>query len=72
MARADAEAALLKNKVEALTERRQKLEQEQVALWIEIAFRVAPHFDLDKKPMFRCHWALQNQPLMGASKPAEA
>ena len=53
MARADAEAAQLKNKVEALTERRQKLEQEQVALWIEIAFRVAAHFDLDKKPMFR-------------------
>ncbi len=52
-ARADAEVAQLKNKVDALTARRQSLELEQVALWVEIAFRMAAHFDLDQKPMFR-------------------
>lgn len=52
-ARANEEAALLQNKVDALNDRRRKLELEQVALWIEIAFRAAAHFDLDKKPVFR-------------------
>ena len=51
--RAEAEADLLKNKIDALLERRQKLEQEQNALWIDIAFRAVAHFDLDKKPLLR-------------------
>ena len=52
-AKAEAEAGLLKGKVEALAARRRKLELEQVALWVEIAFRAAAHFDLHKKPVFR-------------------
>ena len=51
--KAEAEAALLKGKVDALTARRRKLELEQVALWVEIAFRAAAHFELNKKPVFR-------------------
>ena len=51
--RAEAEAAQLKNQVNALIERRRKLELEQNALWVEIAFRAVAHFDLDKKPLFR-------------------
>lgn len=51
--KAEDEAALLKNKIDALLERRQRLEAEQLALWVEIAFRAVAHFDLDKKPIFR-------------------
>ena len=51
--RADAEASQLKNKVDALLERRQRLEAEQAILWCEIAFHAVDHFDLDKKPLFR-------------------
>lgn len=51
--RAEEEAAQLKNKIDALLERRQRLEAEQNALWCEIAFHAVDHFDLDKKPLFR-------------------
>ena len=32
----------------------------------------APCIQLNFEHLDVCHWALQNQPLMGASKPAEA
>lgn len=51
--KAEAEAAQLKGQVEALSARRRKLELEQVALWVEIAFRAAAHFELNRKPVFR-------------------
>ena len=52
-ARAEQEIAKLRNKQEALQERRQRLELEQSALWCEIAFRAVAHFDLHKKPLLR-------------------
>ena len=52
-AKAESEAAGLRGKVEAITARRRKLELEQVALWVEIAFRTAAHFELNRKPVFR-------------------
>ena len=52
-AKAESEAAGLRGKVEALTARRRELELEQVALWVEIAFRAAAHFELNRKPVFR-------------------
>ena len=52
-AKAETEAAGLRGKVEALTARRRNLELEQVALWVEIAFRAAAHFELNRKPVFR-------------------
>ena len=52
-ANAETEAAGLRGKVEALTARRRNLELEQVALWVEIAFRAAAHFELNRKPVFR-------------------
>lgn len=51
--RAEADAEKLKNKIEALLQRRQNLEQEQSGLWIEIAFHAIAHFDLNKKPRLR-------------------
>lgn len=62
-AKAEAEAAALKGKVEALAARRRKLELEQVALWVEIAFRAAAHFELNKKPVFRF------EPILAANDP---
>ena len=62
-AKAEAEAGLLKGKVEALAARRRKLELEQVALWVEIAFRAAAHFELNKKPVFRF------EPILAADDP---
>ena len=52
-ARAEQEIAKLRNKQEALQDRRQRLELEQSALWCEIAFRAVAHFDLHKKPLLR-------------------
>ena len=52
-ARAEQEASELKNKIDALMARRQKLEAEQSALWCEVAFRAVSHYDLDKKPLYR-------------------
>ena len=51
--RAEADADKLKNKIEALLDRRQKLELEQNGLWVEIAFHAIAHFDLNKKPRLR-------------------
>ena len=51
--RAEGDAAQLQNQVGGLIARRQKLELEQVGLWVEIAFRAVAHFDLEKKPVFR-------------------
>lgn len=62
-AKAEAEAGLLKGKVEDLAARRRKLELEQVALWVEIAFRAAAHFELNKKPVFRF------EPILAADDP---
>jgi uncharacterized protein (TIGR03067 family) len=52
-AKAEEEASELKGKVEALIERRQRLEIEQAGLWCEVAFRAVSHYDLDKKPLYR-------------------
>lgn len=52
-AKAEEEAAELKGKVQALIERRQRLEVEQAGLWCEVAFRAVSHYDLDKKPLYR-------------------
>jgi hypothetical protein len=52
-ARAEAEAYELKDQLEALEARRNRLEAEQAGLWVEIAFRAISHYDLDKKPMYR-------------------
>jgi hypothetical protein len=52
-ARAEAEAYELKDQLEALENRRNRLEAEQAGLWIEIAFRAISQYDLDKKPMYR-------------------
>lgn len=62
-AKAEAEAGLLKGKVDALAARRRNLELEQVALWVEIAFRAAAHFELNKKPVFRF------EPILAADDP---
>lgn len=51
--RAESEAAEFKGKIDALLERRRRLEAEQAGLWCEIAFRAVQHFDLHKKPLFR-------------------
>ncbi len=51
--RAQAEVAELQGKIQALTDRRHRLESEQAGLWCSIAFRAVQHFDLDKKPLFR-------------------
>jgi Lectin C-type domain len=50
--RAEEEAAALKGKIEALAERRHRLETEQSGLWCEVAFRAVSHYDLDKKPLY--------------------
>jgi hypothetical protein len=52
-ARAEQEAAELKGKVNALVERRQRLEAEQNGLWCEIAFRAVARHDLPRKPLYR-------------------
>lgn len=52
-ARAEAEAYELKDQLEALENRRNRLEAEQAGLWVEIAFRAISHYDLDKKPLYR-------------------
>lgn len=52
-ARAEQDAAELKGQIEALLERRQRLEAEQNGLWCEVAFRAVSHYDLDKKPLYR-------------------
>ena len=61
--RAEADADKLKNKIDALLERRQKLELEQNGLWVEIAFHAIAHFDLDKKPRLRF------EPVLAANDP---
>ncbi len=52
-ARAERDAAELRNKVDALQARRRQLEDEQAALWCQIAFRVVSRYDLPKKPLYR-------------------
>jgi hypothetical protein len=52
-ARAEMEASELVGKIDALNERRQRLEAEQAGLWVEIAFRAISHYDLDQKPAYR-------------------
>ena len=61
--RAEADADKLKNKIDALLERRQKLELEQNGLWVEIAFHAIAHFDLNQKPRLRF------EPVVAASDP---
>ena len=52
-ARAEMEASELVGKIDALNERRQRLEAEQGGLRVEIAFRAIAHYDLDRKPVYR-------------------
>lgn len=52
-ARAEQDAAALKNKIEELNARRAKLEAEQSALWCEVAFRAVDRLDLPRKPLYR-------------------
>lgn len=52
-ARAEQEAADLKNKIDELMARRAKLEAEQSALWCEVAFRAVDRLDLPRKPLYR-------------------
>lgn len=59
-ARAEMEASELIGKIDALNERRQRLETEQAGLWVEIAFRAIAHYDLDKKPVYRFEPALND------------
>ncbi|NBT35922.1 MAG: hypothetical protein EBT03_10380 [Betaproteobacteria bacterium] len=49
--KAEAEAAALGEKIDALAERKQQLEADQCKLWCEIAFRAIQLFDLDQKPL---------------------
>lgn len=51
--RAEQEAAEMRGKIDALLERRQRLEVEQAGLWCEVAFHSVSHYDLDKKPLYR-------------------
>lgn len=53
----------MKNKIDALLERRRKLELEQNGLWVQIVFRAVAHLDLDKRPLFRF------EPLVTADHP---
>ncbi len=59
-ARAEMEASELVGKIDALNERRQRLEAEQAGLWVEIAFRAISHYDLDQKPAYRFEPALND------------
>lgn len=52
-AAAEREAAELRSKAEALQARRRQLEEEQSALWCEIALRAIDHYDLNRKPFYR-------------------
>lgn len=52
-ARAEEDVKKLGNKLDALLERRQRLEAEQGGLWCEIAFRAVAHYDLHKRPLYR-------------------
>jgi hypothetical protein len=52
-ARAEQEASQLRNKVDALQARRRQLEDEQAALWCQIAFRVVSRHDLPRHPRYR-------------------
>lgn len=52
-ARAEREASQLHNKVDALVARRRQLEDEQSALWCQIAFRAVSRYELPKKQLYR-------------------
>ena len=52
-AHAEKDAGELRNKVDALVARRRQLEDEQSALWCQIAFRAVSRYDLPKKPLYR-------------------
>lgn len=52
-AKAERDAAELKNKIDELTARRASLEAEQSALWCEVAFRAIDRLDLPRKPLYR-------------------
>lgn len=52
-ARAEREVQQLRNKVDALQARRRQLEDEQAALWCQIAFRAVTRYDFARKPLFR-------------------
>lgn len=52
-ARAEQEAAQFGNKIESLQARRRQLEDEQAALWCQIAFRAVTRYDFARKPLFR-------------------
>jgi hypothetical protein len=52
-AKAEKEAAELRNKAEELIARRTTLEAEQSKLWCEVAFRAVSRHDLARKPLYR-------------------
>jgi hypothetical protein len=52
-ARAERDAAQLRDKIDALQARRRQLEDEQSALWCQIAFRAVSRHDLARKPLYR-------------------
>lgn len=52
-ARAERDAAQLRDKIDALQARRRQLEDEQAALWCQIAFRAVSRHDLARKPLYR-------------------
>lgn len=52
-AKAEKEAAELRNKAEELMARRSALEAEQSKLWCEVAFRAVSRHDLARKPLYR-------------------
>jgi hypothetical protein len=52
-AKAEKDAAELKNKAEELMARRTALEAEQSKLWCEVAFRAVARHDLARKPIYR-------------------
>src|SRR5262249_994126 len=52
-AQATKDATALGKKVDSLQKRLAQLEEEQSALWCEIAFRAVGRLDLPRKPMYR-------------------
>jgi hypothetical protein len=71
-ARAEREVADLENRIDDLQSRRRALEEEQSALWCEIAFRSVAHYDLDRKPLYRFQPKVADDASRDVSKRAEA
>lgn len=51
--RAEAEAAVLEGQLEALDQRREKLEAEQADLWCRLAFRAIQRHNIPRRPVLR-------------------